>query len=57
MADPLVTVIVPAWNAERTLDETLRSVASQTYGNLEILSVDDGSTDATAAIAAKFRAR
>ena len=57
MADPLVTVIVPAWNAERTLDETLQSVASQTYGNLEILIVDDGSTDATAAIAAKFCAR
>jgi len=57
VADPLVTVIVPAWNAERTLEETLRSVAAQTYRNLEILIVDDGSTDATAAIAAAFCAR
>jgi len=57
VADPLVTVIVPAWNAERTLEETLRSVAAQTYRNLEILIVDDGSTDTTANIAADFCAR
>lgn len=54
IADPLVSVIVPAWNAERTLRETLQSVASQTYRNLEILIVDDGSTDATPRIAGEF---
>lgn len=53
-AAPLVTVIVPAWNAERTLRETLESVAAQTYRNLEIIIVDDGSTDRTAAVAAEF---
>jgi GT2 family glycosyltransferase len=51
---PLVSVIVPAWNAEATLAETLRSVAAQTYSNLEIVIVDDGSTDATAGIATRF---
>ena len=47
---PLVTVVVPAYNAEKTIDETLRSVRAQTYRNLEILVVDDGSKDGTAAL-------
>jgi len=51
MTKPLVSVVVPAWNAERTLAETLKSVAAQTYRELEILIVDDGSTDATAKVA------
>lgn len=51
---PLVSVVIPAWNAEPTLRETLDSVARQTYRNLEILIVDDGSTDRTAQVAADF---
>src|SRR5260370_12794376 len=51
MSEPdLVTVIIPAFNAARTIDETLRSVRSQTHRRLEILVVDDGSVDATAQI-------
>jgi glycosyltransferase involved in cell wall biosynthesis len=46
-----VSVIVPAYNAALTIDETLRSVRAQTYRDLEILIVDDGSTDATLEIA------
>lgn len=53
-AQPLVSVIIPAWNAGATLAETLRSVAAQTYGNLEIIIVDDGSVDETAALAREF---
>ncbi len=50
----LVTVIVPAWNSETTLAATLRSAAHQTHRNLEILIVDDGSTDGTADVARQF---
>ncbi len=47
----LVSVVVPSYNAGRTLDETLRSVRGQTHAKLEIIVVDDGSTDDTAAVA------
>jgi glycosyltransferase involved in cell wall biosynthesis len=51
---PLVSIIVPAWNAAETLRETLQSASAQTYENVEIVIVDDGSSDQTAAIAAEF---
>ena len=53
-AMPLVSVIVPAWNAQATLAETLAAVSAQSWPKLEILIVDDGSTDATARIAAAY---
>ena len=46
-----VTVIIPAYNAETTLARTLESALAQTYQDLEIFIVDDGSTDATSALA------
>jgi hypothetical protein len=55
-AAPLVTVVVPAFNAERTLADTLRSVLAQTYRNIEVLVVDDGSTDGTADVAESLAA-
>src|SRR4051794_23345964 len=48
---------MPAWNAEATISEALQSVAVQTYANLEIIIVDDGSADATAQLAERFCAR
>src|SRR5688500_7051125 len=54
---PLVSVVIPAFNAEDSLEATLSSVANQTYRKLEIVIVDDGSTDGTAEIAEAFCAR
>ena len=50
MKDKLVTVIIPAWNAQRFLEATLESLLGQSHRNLRILVVDDGSTDSTPAI-------
>jgi glycosyltransferase involved in cell wall biosynthesis len=48
---PIVSVVVPAFNAAKTIQDTLHSISQQTYSNLEVIVVDDGSTDDTAAIA------
>lgn len=47
---PLVSVIVPAYNAEAFIGQTLDSVLSQTYKNIEVLVMNDGSQDRTAEI-------
>jgi glycosyltransferase involved in cell wall biosynthesis len=51
---PLVSVIIPAYNAEAFISRTLQSVISQTYKNIEILVVDDGSRDKTVEIVESF---
>lgn len=56
MQEELVSVIIPAYNAERTLDATLESVMQQTYRQLEILVVNDGSTDGTEEVARRHAA-
>ena len=51
---PLISVVIPAYNAELFLDETLESVLSQTYENWECIIVNDGSTDSTESVAKKW---
>lgn len=51
----LVSVIIPAYNAGEFIVATLQSVVAQTYGNLEIIVVDDGSTDRTVQLVEEFR--
>lgn len=48
---PLVSVIVPAFNCELYLEETIASLAAQTLREIEIIVIDDGSTDRTAQLA------
>ena len=51
---PLITVVIPAYNSERTIASTLDSMSRQTYGSFEVLVVDDGSTDATPGIIERY---
>lgn len=54
MPDHVYAVIIPAYNAARTLQEAIESVLAQTAAASDILVIDDGSTDDTAQIAASF---
>ena len=54
MDKPLISVVVPVYNVEDYLRRCLVSLASQTYGNLEIILVDDGSTDSSGMICDEF---
>lgn len=54
---PLISCIVPVFNGERYLGETLDSILAQTYQPVEILLADDGSTDGTAALVARYGQR
>lgn len=45
MKEPLISIIIPIYNTDRYLDKCIKSVVNQTYKNLEIILVDDGSTD------------
>ena len=50
----MVSVIIPVYNVETYLDECVQSVLDQTYRNVEIVLIDDGSTDGSTAICDKF---
>ena len=57
MNTPLVSVIVPVYNVEKTLARCLESICGQSYQNLEIIVVNDGSPDGSFAICEQFRAK
>jgi glycosyltransferase involved in cell wall biosynthesis len=54
MTKPLVSILIPAFNCRTWIAETLNSAVAQTWPNREIIVVDDGSTDDTRAIVARF---
>lgn len=54
---PLLSVIVPVFNTEKFLNECLDSIIRQTYENLEIIIVDDGSTDSSGSICELYASR
>lgn len=54
---PLVSILIPAYNAERWLGETLQSALGQAWPNKEIIVVDDGSRDQTLSVARQFEAK
>ncbi|BAN03888.1 glycosyltransferase [Ilumatobacter coccineus] len=51
---PLTSVVIPAWNEEVGLGKTIDSVLASDYANLEIIIVNDGSTDRTAEVAQRY---
>lgn len=53
---PRVSIIMPAWNAERFIGETIRSVQTQTIADWELIVADDGSFDGTVALVERFAA-
>ena len=57
VTDSGVSVVIPAYNAAQTLAETLESALAQTYRAIEVLVIDDGSTDETAAIVERYAAQ
>jgi glycosyltransferase involved in cell wall biosynthesis len=54
---PLVSILIPAYNAERWIADTIRSALAQTWPRKEIIIVDDGSDDQTLAIARQFASK
>jgi teichuronic acid biosynthesis glycosyltransferase TuaG len=54
MNEDLVSIVVPIYNAEKFLDDTIKSVLSQSYTNWELLLINDCSTDQSENIAKKY---
>ncbi|MEM9767839.1 MAG: glycosyltransferase, partial [Cyanobacteria bacterium P01_D01_bin.71] len=47
MTKPTVSIVIPCYNAEKTIAATVNSVLSQTFADLELIVINDGSTDET----------
>ncbi len=54
MPDPLVSVVIPCWNAEHLVGEAIESALAQAYRPVEVIVIDDGSTDASLEVIKSF---
>jgi len=54
LSEPLISVVIPTYNSEKTLAKCLESIKNQTYKNVEVIIVDKNSTDRTVEIAKQF---
>src|SRR5437899_10903778 len=54
---PLVSILIPAYNAERWIGDTIQSALTQTWPRTEMIIVDDGSRDRTLRVACQFASR
>ena len=54
---PLVSIVIPAYNHEQYIEEAIRSVLDQSYPRLELIVIDDGSTDGTDAMIRRVLAK
>ena len=54
MSDLLVSVVIPLFNKEKYISSTLKSVIAQDYKNVELILIDDGSTDKGYSVACKL---
>lgn len=57
MKQPLVSILIPCYNSESFLAETLACCVNQTYPNIEVVVVDDGSSDGSLQIAKSWESR
>lgn len=57
MKDPLISIIIPVYNVENNLAQCLESIRKQTYSSLQIIVVDDGSTDQSGSICDQYAAK
>jgi len=56
-SSPLISVIIPVYNAEKYISQALESVFSQTFNNIEVICINDGSTDTSFEILKRFGAK
>ena len=53
----MISVIIPAYNSENTISKSIESVCNQTYGDIEIIIIDDGSVDGTLKVCELYQKR